>query len=96
MEARGSATQSEFAEQLGVNRSCLSRYEQEKLGAPVGVINKCLQIVSARIDAPENTSGVQRALMHVRHAATALELEIGRRPLKKEDAQRSKKAPQKR
>jgi hypothetical protein len=47
--ARGEATQKEFASRLKVDKSCLSRYEGEKLGAPVRVINDCLQIVAERL-----------------------------------------------
>src|SRR2546427_3123093 len=39
-QARGQRTQAEFAKLLGVDRSCLSRYEREQLGAPTSVINQ--------------------------------------------------------
>lgn len=44
--ARGARTQAEFAEFLGCDRSCLSRYEREQLGASPAVIGQCLQIVA--------------------------------------------------
>jgi transcriptional regulator with XRE-family HTH domain len=40
--ARGTRTQLEFAQVLGVARSTLSRYESEKLGLPVHALNRCL------------------------------------------------------
>ena len=72
--ARGLATQAEFAKRLGVDRSCLSRYESEALGAPTTVINYCLRaIVGLK---PENSSSateLQRALSHARQAVAELE-----------------------
>jgi hypothetical protein len=44
--ARGGRSQAEFARALGVDRSCLSRYEREVLGAPPSVINHCLAEIS--------------------------------------------------
>lgn len=44
--ARGLRTQGEFARLLNVDRSCLSRYESERLGAPPRVINYCLAAVA--------------------------------------------------
>jgi transcriptional regulator with XRE-family HTH domain len=41
--ARGTRTQLEFAQVLGVARSTLSRYESEKLGLPVHALNRCLE-----------------------------------------------------
>jgi DNA-binding XRE family transcriptional regulator len=52
--ARASATQAEFARFLGVDRSCLSRYESEVLGAPAAVINACLQKIALQL----KTSGI--------------------------------------
>jgi hypothetical protein len=46
---RGKRSQSEFARTLGCDRSCLSRYESESLGAPTSVINFCLKAISQEI-----------------------------------------------
>lgn len=48
-QARGEQSQAEFAKRLGCDRSCLSRYETERLGAPTDVINKCLGILSSQL-----------------------------------------------
>lgn len=96
VEARGAATQSEFAQKLGVDRSCLSRYEQEKLGAPVGVLNECLRIVSHKMAETSKLSSVERALAHVRQAAMALEDEVDAPPKKIAGAQRSRTSAGKR
>lgn len=44
--ARGGRSQADFARVLGVDRTCLSRYEREVLGAPPSVINHCLSEIS--------------------------------------------------
>lgn len=62
-QARGSRTQAEFAKVLGVDRSCLSRYERELLGAPTTVINHCLCAIAAQMGGLlEETDPVRRAL----------------------------------
>jgi hypothetical protein len=71
--ARGAATQAEFAKQLGVDRTCLSRYEREQLGAPTAVLNYCLKVVADRLSDIEGASMIDQALAHVRRAAIALE-----------------------
>ena len=48
-QARGDLTQREFAEHLDVDKSCLSRYESGKLGAPVAVIDHCLSVLADRL-----------------------------------------------
>jgi DNA-binding XRE family transcriptional regulator len=72
--ARGELTQSNFAKLIGVERSCLSRYESEKLGAPTKVLNYCLCAIAAQI---ESTSllepAVAQALVHARQAVSLLE-----------------------
>ncbi len=70
--ARGGDTQAAFARRLGVNKSSLSRYESEKIGAPVRVLNYCLQLVADQMQGGQ-TSGVQKALVLVRRAAQTLE-----------------------
>lgn len=72
LAARGERSQAEFARVLGVNRSSLSRYENEVLGAPVAVINYCLSVI-ARDRARPPDSQVELALDLVRSAAAALE-----------------------
>ena len=72
--ARGARTQVEFAHLLGCDRSCLSRYEGESLGAPTGVINFCLKAVAADIPIKGGTSmPIDTALRHAREAVAALE-----------------------
>lgn len=70
--ARGDLSQRAFAELLRVDKSCLSRYENGKLGAPVSVINRCLTIV-ADAQASEAPLDIDKALKHVRTAANLLE-----------------------
>lgn len=70
--ARGGDTQAAFAIKLGVNKSSLSRYESEKIGAPTSVLNYCLQAVANQMQGGQ-TSAVQKALILVRRAAETLE-----------------------
>lgn len=74
--ARGSRSQREFAELLGVDKSCLSRYENGKLGAPVAVIDKCLSLVASACDAGSSSVDVQRALRHAKLTVTYLASEV--------------------
>ncbi|MGJ7571088.1 hypothetical protein ACSFBX_11185 [Variovorax sp. RB2P76] len=72
--ARGHLTKTEFAKTLGVDRTCLSRYESEKLGAPTKVLNFCLRAIAARHGTalpPE--ADVEQALAHARQAVAILE-----------------------
>jgi len=72
--ARGEKPQAAFAKELGVDRTCLSRYEREKLGAPTKVLNYCLRAIAAH--AGQGDAGgrpVEQALEHVRQAADFLE-----------------------
>lgn len=72
--ARGEKPQAAFAKELGVDRTCLSRYEGEKLGAPTKVLNYCLRAIAAH--ANQGDAGdrpVEQALEHVRQAAGFLE-----------------------
>jgi DNA-binding XRE family transcriptional regulator len=72
--ARGTATQAAFAKLLGVDRTCLSRYESEKLGAPTHVLNYCLKSVAERVrPGAAESSDVQQALTHARRAVDTLE-----------------------
>lgn len=71
--ARGTLSQAKFAAQLGVDRSCLSRYEREELGAPTSVLNYCLAHV-ARVHAQGHSDSlVRQALAHLQCATRALE-----------------------
>lgn len=70
--ARGGETQAAFAEKLGVNKSSLSRYESERLGAPTSVLNYCLRAVAGQLQ-DDQVSAVQQALTLVRRAAQTLE-----------------------
>jgi DNA-binding XRE family transcriptional regulator len=72
--ARGEKSQSSFAKELGVDRTCLSRYENEKLGAPTSVLNHCLRAIAAhagQVDA--GVRPIELALEYVRGAADLLE-----------------------
>lgn len=72
--ARGSLSQAEFAKELQVDRSCLSRYENEALGAPTSVINYCLASLAQTIAVdPRQASPIAEALSHAREAVAALE-----------------------
>ncbi|MCZ8436465.1 MULTISPECIES: hypothetical protein [Alcaligenaceae] len=66
--ARGSRSQREFAAILGVDQSCFSRYESGKLGAPVTVINSCLEMVAnLHVGHDGQTSpDLSKALQHAR------------------------------
>lgn len=70
--ARGRETQTAFAKRLGVDKSSLSRYESEKLGAPTTVLNYCLRVVANQLQ-DGNASAAQQALAHIRRAAKTLE-----------------------
>jgi len=72
--ARAGATQAAFAKLLGVDRSCLSRYESEALGAPTSVLNHCLKVVALQAaKVTEQDTDLQRALRHAQGTVTALE-----------------------
>ena len=72
LAARGNESQGEFARRLGIDRTCLSRYERERLGVPTAVLNHCLQVLAGNT-APVAESPFDRALLHVRQAADALQ-----------------------
>lgn len=72
LAARGQETQAAFARRLGVDRTCLSRYETEQLGAPTSVLNFCLEQISAQLQSGNNPA-IQEALHLVRQAAETLE-----------------------
>ena len=72
--ARGQKPQAAFAKELGVDRTCLSRYEREKLGAPTKVLNYCLRAIAAHAGQSDGeVRPVEQALEHVRQAADFLE-----------------------
>lgn len=72
--ARGERTQAEFARLLGCDRSCLSRYETQALGAPPHVISKCLQLVAVGLAGKRpQWQPFDKALAHVRQAMVELE-----------------------
>lgn len=73
--ARGDRTQAEFAELLGCDRSCLSRYEREQLGAPPAVINQCLRIVAmTAVASGGRPKPYERALLQARRVVAELEM----------------------
>lgn len=76
--ARADSTQTEFARTLGVDRSCLSRYESEALGAPTSVINACLRKV-AHLSQIKNGDprGLQRSILLARELMTELDSVAG-------------------
>lgn len=72
--ARGRRSQAEFARLLDVDRSCLSRYESEQLGAPPSVITYCLREVGRQlVGAVLEPSSLIEALTHAREVVAALE-----------------------
>jgi hypothetical protein len=72
--ARGEQPQSAFAKELGVDRTCLSRYESEKLGAPTKVLNHCLRAIAAQAGQSDAAAPpVDQALAHARQAVDFLE-----------------------
>lgn len=70
--ARGQDSQAAFARKLGVDRTCLSRYEREQLGAPTAVINFCLRQIADQLHSGDG-SALQEAILLIRRAAEALE-----------------------
>lgn len=71
--ARGDLTQAEFARELRVDRTCLCRYERERLGAPSRVINHCLERVAAMAAAKLPDAHIDRALLYTKNAMKSLE-----------------------
>ncbi len=72
--ARGERSQAEFAQLLGVDRSCLSRYEREILGAPPSVITYCLSALSRQTQGITGTgTPLEQALERARELVAALE-----------------------
>ena len=72
--ARGTQTQAQFAAALGVDRTCLSKYESEKLGAPAHVISYCLRAIAPSDRAPPSSdSMLRRALWSARQTLSTLE-----------------------
>jgi len=72
--ARGKSTQVEFAAAHKINKSCLSRYESEQLGAPTRLINDCLaQLAEFLITNPRAADGLKGALDNARKTVTLLE-----------------------
>ncbi len=71
---RGKRSQSDFARELDCDRSCLSRYENESLGAPTTVINYCLKAISHQLP-QQGAMGlpIDVALRHAKEVVTALE-----------------------
>ena len=79
--ARADLSQAEFARRLGVDRTCLSRYEREVLGAPPSVINHCLAEISRL--AGQQDAGAQSvagALTRARELVRVLEQVTHTRP----------------
>jgi DNA-binding XRE family transcriptional regulator len=73
-QVRGARTQAAFARTLGVERSCLSRYESEALGAPTAVVNHCLEQLSLAMLAKQGVmSPADEALSHAKATVASLE-----------------------
>jgi hypothetical protein len=67
-------TQTAFAAKLGIDRSCLSRYESEKLGAPTAVINYCLSSLASVLNGtPPTNPGIEQALELAKRTVASLE-----------------------
>ena len=72
--ARGDRTKTAFAKILDVDRTCLSRYESEQLGAPTAVLNHCLRAIAAQQGGPgTEATPLDRALQLARDAVRELE-----------------------
>jgi hypothetical protein len=72
--ARGNSTQAEFAVAHRVDKSTLSRYESEKLGAPTRLINDCLsQLADFLMANPGAADGLKGALDNARKTVALLE-----------------------
>lgn len=73
--ARDLKTQAQFALELGCDRSCLSRYESESLGAPTSVINQCLVLVATQLEKSNASAGqLSRALEKAKQLVETLEM----------------------
>lgn len=71
--ARGEATQREFSNELGVKASSYSRYESEKLGAPVHVISACLKKLFEARTKQSDRRRINAALSHAQKVVEQLE-----------------------
>jgi transcriptional regulator with XRE-family HTH domain len=72
--SRGDESRDSFAKKLGVSRSSLSRYENEKLGVPTRVLNFCLLAISApSVQQAQRKTPVDRALELARETVNELE-----------------------
>ncbi|QOT76326.1 helix-turn-helix domain-containing protein [Cupriavidus basilensis] len=72
--ARGKSTQAEFAASLRINKSCLSRYESGKLGAPTHLINYCLRQLAEAVHGRHHAEvGLEGALENARRTVSLLE-----------------------
>jgi ribosome-binding protein aMBF1 (putative translation factor) len=71
-QARGDMSQKAFALQLKVDKSCLSRYESGKLGAPVRVIDACLEMIANQLTQASGPQ-IHKALEHARQTVQLLE-----------------------
>ena len=72
-QARGKRTQKDFAAYLEVDKTCLSRYESGKLGAPARVVDACLALVAAQLEVGRAERSVQEALQSARRTVALLE-----------------------
>ncbi|CBJ36221.1 conserved protein of unknown function [Ralstonia solanacearum CMR15] len=72
-QARGKRTQKDFAAYLEVDKTCLSRYESGKLGAPARVVDACLALVADQLEGSRSERGVQEALQSARKTVALLE-----------------------
>lgn len=75
--ARGTKSQAEFARDLCIDRTCLSRYETEKLGAPTTLINHCLRKLGHKLAvSSDRTSSLEQSLAQARSLVGSLERAI--------------------
>jgi len=75
-EVRGERTKTDFAVELGIDRTTLSRYESEELGASTKVLNHCLRAIAARTGQAsdgESHGTVAQALSLTKRAVGLLE-----------------------
>lgn len=75
--ARGQKSASQFAAELGVSRSCLSRYERERRGIPPEVLNYCLVEVATALGRSTSATPLDEALEHARQTVHVLETAVG-------------------
>ena len=78
--ARGDLSQVAFARLLGIDRSCLSRYESEALGAPTSVVNYCLRAIAGVSQSGQAGGELGDVLINARRLVEQIE-RLQRKPI---------------